>query len=1690
MAGVDPDLAVIKSVDDPNPQEGDAVTFTVTVENQGDFPASDITINDLTPPGLTFVIASVVDGSYNEGTGDWEPPDLDVSDTATLVFIATVDEGTVCTCITNTATVTAVTPADPNSANDTASAEVCVGGADIVATKTVNKETPAEGEVVEFTVTIQNTGPADGTNILVVDSVPPGLTYLYHFTDPPSTYDPGTGQWEPPPLMVGSSATIRIGAKVDAGTAGTWITNTANAVATTPLDCDATNDLVTAVVCPTNAPATVADLGLFGTPPFDVTAGEDTSLSGFIPNDGPDTAVNVRVIYCVPGGWELLPDTPEDCMQEGDKIICELGTLNPFGAAFPDLFLKAPDTPGDYTITCIATSDTPDDDPVDNEDTFVVTVAPRNAGGETVDQSGSDGDPVNTRSGELFETQPADLNLGGPLPVFLQRYYASHMQREGFVTSALGNNWQHNYDIRLTQDSTNITVAFKRGRILFFEDDGAGWNLIRHATVPFRLVESGNDFILGDPRVNFLYTFDTNGLLTSVEDGRGNQHQLAYNGEQLATVGDGLGRQLTFSYNPDGLLTNVSDGTRSVQYTYVHSNLTAFVDAGGRTTTYSYASDTNFPGLLTAKIQPEGNAPFVQQYDPEGRVVSQADANANTTTFEYAIFGATIIEDPLAFTRVHSHDGRGRLTAISDEMGNALLQFYGQFTDPPGRPITIRDRNGNDIDLEYHQPSGKPAEIDPDGLPRTQFGYAGRNLSGIDFFDLSQVTHGDNTVDFFFYDPLGNLVRWTDRAGNDWAYAYDGNGRLVSATNPLGGVATFTYDGNARLASSTDDDVGVTTYAYDALNRLTNVVHPDGSSTTFEYDDLNRLTGRVDERGNPLQLAYDGNGRLTNLVDALGQSGRFTYDGLDRLVRITDRAGKDTTFSYDARGFVNTISNRNGNATRFDYDGRRRLTSITDAADKTSTFTYDDEGVLTSAANPLGETVLFENNNMGNVIGFTDPLGHTATLTRDAMERIIEIVDARGQMVSFGYEARGMLTNVARVAGVATHYEYDSTGRLTRMHDPNNNEWDFGPTPAGRLRSITDPLSRSNVVAYDSRGHIQTITYADGSVRSNTYDAAGNIVQTDHSDGTAFVYHYDALNRVTNANEIAFEYDAEGRVTETLNGTVSYGAAYDDDGRITNVTYHNGALTVTYVYDAIDRLVQVTDNLSGGGIHFMYDNADRVTDVIRSNGVHAIYTYDAAGRRTRIQEGGLIDIQYTYDAGGLPTEIDYTAVPLDPASVIADEGTNLTYDAAAQVATGGYQYDARGRLTNAPNTAFAWDDAQRLVAIDNVEFSYNPFGDLVTRTDGANSNRYFYNYALGSHPIMAEQDETTGEVQRYYVWSPGGTLLYFIEAATGNAVYYHFNRRGDTIALTDETGAQTDAYAYDPYGRLIGQTGTSDQPFTFGGRDGVRAEPAGGLYHMRARYYDPGTARFLSPDSEWPALVNPKHANPYQYALQNPLAFIDPEGTDEDSADDDSSDDHSKDDDGSDDDDDDFIMDHLRSLDPELDRLLGGGRTVAFLIGPPVPLPEPPPPPVVVERGLPRDITSIGSRLPRVPIVQITSRYQPLQTPTPSAPTKSESLKNAAVEAQASDTPKDALRESRAGNRGFLAVGRPLDLDDRIGGQLSVLGRPASPVVITPLEGNAVGSGFSVITPLEENGVGSGSWVITPLEGNAVGSGF
>jgi len=118
--------------------------------------------------------------------------------------------------------------------------------------------------------------------------------------------------------------------------------------------------------------------------------------------------------------------------------------------------------------------------------------------------------------------------------------------------------------------------------------------------------------------------------------------------------------------------------------------------------------------------------------------------------------------------------------------------------------------------------------------------------------------------------------------------------------------------------------------------------------------------------------------------------------------------------------------------------------------------------------------------------------------------------------------------------------------------------------------------------------------------------------------------------------------------------------------------------------------------------------------------------------------------------------------------------------------------------------------------------------------------RYIYD-ANGN--LLAEAD-ANNNITRYYIYGNG---LLAMVTSSDQLYVYHFNAVGSTVAITDAGQNIVNKYAYTPFGIIVNQQETINQPFKFVGQHGVMTEP-NGLYYMRARYYDPEVGRFISED--------------------------------------------------------------------------------------------------------------------------------------------------------------------------------------------------------------------------------------------------
>lgn len=207
------------------------ITYTITVTNGGSNTASTVQLDDILPPGTTFVSLTPAAG-WNcvtpavgaNGTVTCTIPLMDPgSDVFTLIINSPSTPGTV----SNTATVTS--PSENAPGNESSTQNTIVSNvADLAITKTAPASVESGGQL-EFTITVTNNGPDTATNVDVTDILPAGVTFVSATPTQGSCSGTTTVTCNLGTLLNGASATISLIVNVTAPN-GATIVNTATVV--------------------------------------------------------------------------------------------------------------------------------------------------------------------------------------------------------------------------------------------------------------------------------------------------------------------------------------------------------------------------------------------------------------------------------------------------------------------------------------------------------------------------------------------------------------------------------------------------------------------------------------------------------------------------------------------------------------------------------------------------------------------------------------------------------------------------------------------------------------------------------------------------------------------------------------------------------------------------------------------------------------------------------------------------------------------------------------------------------------------------------------------------------------------------------------------------------------------------------------------------------------------------------------------------------------------------------------------------------------------------------------------------------------------------------------------------------------------------------------------------------------------
>tara|TARA_R110000868_G_scaffold822_2_gene6104 strand:- start:5660 stop:15532 length:9873 start_codon:yes stop_codon:yes gene_type:complete len=289
-------LSIAKIVNNLQPYAGNNVTFTLTAANAGPSNATGVQVNDLLPSGYTFVSATPSVGIYNSSTGIWTIGTLANGANATLGITATVKDAGV---FANSATITG-TETDPATANN--SSTVTPTPIIIKITKT-GPITVNAGSVVQYTLSVKNTGTGNALAAAISDMVPVELTNVSWTTAVQGTAAitngaTGTGNnisvTGDIPAGAANQIDILVSGTIPSSSLATSISNTAT-VSATDSPVFSSNTVITAI-------GREVDLHVQKTGPATIVAGSSATYTLNVTNTGPSDANNVTITDNIPVG--------------------------------------------------------------------------------------------------------------------------------------------------------------------------------------------------------------------------------------------------------------------------------------------------------------------------------------------------------------------------------------------------------------------------------------------------------------------------------------------------------------------------------------------------------------------------------------------------------------------------------------------------------------------------------------------------------------------------------------------------------------------------------------------------------------------------------------------------------------------------------------------------------------------------------------------------------------------------------------------------------------------------------------------------------------------------------------------------------------------------------------------------------------------------------------------------------------------------------------------------------------------------------------------------------------------------------------------------------------------------------------------------------------------------------------------
>jgi len=638
-----------------------------------------------------------------------------------------------------------------------------------------------------------------------------------------------------------------------------------------------------------------------------------------------------------------------------------------------------------------------------------------------------------------------------------------------------------------------------------------------------------------------------------------------------------------------------------------------------------------------------------------------------------------------------------------------------------------------------------------------------------------------------------------------------------------------------------------TQYVYDDFGNLRYVIPPGYRLKTkvildeadfnefiyaYKYDDMHRATHKkIPGRGWDY-IVYDRFDRPIMTQDAVQRSktikewSYIKYDGWGRVIQ-----SGIMTATYVDQAAAQVAANTHANSTKKYFETRTVVVATVGAQQYTgyTNLSFPISGLQPRLFNYYDDYLFEDFNTAGLVANGVTTSGKTKTLLTASK---VYKVDGALPLLTINY--------------------YDSKARLIQTASQNHlNGKDY----------VTNSYSFSGELLTSTRVHTPKTGAATTIVTTNQYDHVGRLIAAKEKIGAQAEvilatnsyneigqlkarYMGRAGTEITYVDSTTYSYNERGWTKRIASTNFTQSLMYEDGGLVRqwngNIAqqswrfgvYPSVTSTFEYSYDKLNRLLSGTSTPAGVSSMaetITYDDMGNIKTFKRDAG--AVTTYAYTGNRLTRLTGG-ISGTYIYDDNG-NTKIDregmaFTYNYLNLPQTAIKVGTNVSY-----------LYDALGKklrkTTKIGTNTVVTTTRDYVDGIEyngaNIEIIHNGVGYALK--NGAN---YVYHYNLTDH---------LGNVR--------ATL-----------------KRGGTATTVDVV--QRDNYY--PYGMRKVVAGGNNK-YLYNGKE-IQGE-LGDQYDYGARFYDPIIGRWNVVD---PLAFKYFSFSPYNYAANNPIRFIDPDGRD------------------------------------------------------------------------------------------------------------------------------------------------------------------------------------------------------------------